>query len=130
MNVDNDDMTNEAEILAVAATRDAVLVTNDAAAIAGYMTDDWVYVGPTGATPRADLIGWISTGRLAHHAMETLGRPRVAAYGDTVIVTAHKTSRGTWDGVAYTADEWISEVYVRRDGQWRCAFSQKCPAEG
>jgi ketosteroid isomerase-like protein len=119
----------DAEVLAVSATRDAVLVANDAEAIAGYMSDEWVYVGPTGPIPKADIIGWIASGRLAHHEMRTTEGPRVAVYGDTVIVSARKTSAGTLDGVAYTADEWISEVYVRTDGRWWCVFSQKCPAE-
>jgi ketosteroid isomerase-like protein len=119
----------EAEILALAAARDAALVTNDASAIAAFMSDDWVYVGPTGATPKAEIIGSIASGRLAHHTMRTAGSWRIAVHGDTVIVTARKTSSGEWDGVAYTADEWISEVYVRDGRGWLCVLSQKCPAE-
>ena len=123
-------MSVESEVLAVSAARDAALVANDAESVASSMTEDWVYVGPTGATPKADIIGWIATGRLAHHTMRTIGPPRVAVHGDTVIVTAHKPSSGAWDGVAYTADEWISEVYVRLPEGWRCVLSQKCPSEG
>ncbi len=97
---------------------------NDADLIAGYLSDDWVYVGPSGATPKSDIIGWIASGRLAHHSMTTVAGERVVRAGDAVIVTARKTSSGTWDGVAYTADQWISEVYVRTGGGWRCVFSQ------
>jgi ketosteroid isomerase-like protein len=119
----------DADVLAVSAARDAALVANDAAAIALSMSDDWVYVGPTGPIPKADIIGWIATGRLVHHEMRTTEGPRVAAYGDTVIVTARKASAGISDGVSYAADEWISEVYVRTDGRWLCVLSQKCPVE-
>jgi ketosteroid isomerase-like protein len=122
-------MNVETEVLAVSAARDAALVANDAQAIAAYMSDDWVYVGPTGATSKADIIGWIGTGRLAHHSMLAIGPERVAVHGNTAIVTAHKASSGTWDGAEYTADEWISEVYVRQSDRWLCVFSQKCPAE-
>jgi ketosteroid isomerase-like protein len=122
-------MTVETDVLAVAAARHAALVTNDAEAVGDAMTDDWVYVGPTGATPKADLIGWIAAGDLAHHVMTTVGEPRVAAYGNTVIVTERVASTGAWKGAAYTADEWISDVYVRQGGRWLCALSQKCPAE-
>lgn len=121
-------MTVEDEVRACSAVRDEALVGNDAALIAGYMTDDWVYIGPDGITPKADIIGWIASGRLAHHSMGAVGTERVARAGeDAVVVSARKASSGTWDGVAYTADEWISEVYVRVDGRWLCAFSQKSP---
>ena len=122
-------MSSETEVVAVAVARHTALVTNDAGAVADALTDDWVYVGPTGATPKAELIDWIAAGQLAHHEMRTMSPPRVAAYGDTVIVTDRVASSGAWQGVAYTADEWISDVYVRQGGRWLCALSQKCPAE-
>jgi ketosteroid isomerase-like protein len=120
-------MTVEEEVRRFSALRDEALVTNDAARIAGYMTDDWVYVGPNGITPKADIVGWIASGRLAHHSMETVGPDRVVRAGDAVVVTARKASSGVLDGVPYTADEWMSEIYVRVDGAWRCSFSQKSP---
>jgi ketosteroid isomerase-like protein len=119
----------EAEILAVVAARHAALVANVAADVAASMTDDWVYVGPTGITSKSDLIGSIATGQLQHHTMRTIGSARVAAYGDTVLVTARVASTGSWAGTAYAADEWISDVYVRRNGRWLCALSQKSVAE-
>lgn len=119
----------EDEVRAFSAKRDAVLVGNDAALVAADMTDDWVYVGPDGATPKADIIGWIASGRLAHHTMEQVGDDRVARVGDAVVVTARKTSSGTWDGVPYAVDEWLTDIYVRVDGRWLCAFSQKTPVE-
>ena len=121
-------MTVEDDVRAVSAAMDAALIGNDAGLIAGFMTDDWVYIGPTGATPKADIIGWIASGRLAHHTMTVVGEERVVPVGNAVLVTARKASSGTWDGVPYTADEWISDVYVRADGRWRCAFSQKTEA--
>ncbi|WP_163511707.1 nuclear transport factor 2 family protein [Fodinicola acaciae] len=118
------------DVLAVSAAFDAALVRNDAAAaVAGFMTDDWVYVGPAGATPKADIIGWIASGRLVHDTMSVIGGEMVLPVGDAVVLSARKASSGRWDGVPYTADEWITEVYVRTGAGWRCAFSQKTPAE-
>ena len=122
-------MSAEAELLAVSAAWDAALVTNDAGAVASFMADEWVFVSPSGITPKAELIELIAIGRLAHHAMEPVGPPRVARYGDVAILTARKASRGTFEGASYTADEWISEVFVRRDGRWTCVLSHKAPAE-
>lgn len=122
-------MRVEDDVRAVSAAWDAALVRNDASLIAGFATDDWVYVGPTGATPKADIIGWIASGRLAHHTMTVIGDERVMLAGvDTVLLTARKLSSGTWDGAPYTADEWITEVYVQTDGAWRCALSQQTAA--
>jgi hypothetical protein len=121
-------MTHKDDVRAVAAARDEALLGSASAVIAAAMTDDWVHVGRGGVTSKADLIGWIASGRLAHHSLAVVGEPWVAQAADAVIVTAHKTSSGTWDGVPYTADEWISDVYVLVDGRWRCAFTQKTDA--
>jgi len=121
-------MSVEAEVRAVSAAWDEALIKNDATLIASFMTDDWVYVGPTGPTPKGDIIGWIASGRLAHHRMAVVGADRVTHAGDVVLRTARKASSGVWDGMPYTADEWITEVYVRTNGSWRCVFSQKTTA--
>ena len=122
-------MPIETEILAVSAAWDAALVANDAGAVASFMADEWVFVSPSGITPKAELIDWIAIGRLVHHAMDTVGPPRVAMHGDMAILTARKMSSGTFDGVSYTADEWISEVFVRRDERLTCVLSHKAAAE-
>lgn len=117
--------TVEDEVRAVSTAWDEALASNDAALVASFMSDDWVYVGSGGVTLKADIIGWIASGRLRHHSMSVVGVDRVVREGEAVVVTARKASSGVWDGVPYTADEWISEVYVRADGRWRCALSHK-----
>jgi ketosteroid isomerase-like protein len=123
-------VTSEADILAVSAAWDAALVANDADAIASFMADEWVYVGETGATPKADIVGWIAAERLVHHSMRMVSQPRIAAYGDAATLAVRKASTGSWDGTFYSADEWISEMYVRRHGRWLCVLSHKSPASG
>ncbi|MFL6078068.1 MAG: nuclear transport factor 2 family protein [Mycobacteriales bacterium] len=122
-------MTVEDDVRAVSAAYHEALVRNDAPAIAAFMTDDWVYVDPTGVVPKADVIGWIAAGRLEHHTMTVVGGARlVPVAAGTALLTARKVSSGSWDGVAYTADEWMTDVYVLIDGAWRCALSHKTPA--
>jgi ketosteroid isomerase-like protein len=118
----------EDEVAAVSRAWDEALVRNDADAVAAFMGDEWVFVGTDGATPKADIVGWIAGGQLAHFTMEQVGDARVVAYGNTVTMTARKRSTGSWDGTPYAADEWISEVFVRRDGRWVGVLSHKCPA--
>jgi ketosteroid isomerase-like protein len=118
-------MTVEDEVRAAAAESDAVLIGNNAELIAAYWTDDWVAVDSSGITPKADIIGWIASGRLQHHSMTTVGGERIARVGDTVVLTARKASSGTWDGASYTVEEWLSQVYVRSEGRWLQAFCHK-----
>jgi len=121
-------MSVEDEVRAVSAAWDAALLSNDASLVSSFMTDDWVYVGPEGATAKSDLIDWIASGRLAHYSMTAVAQDRVVRAGDTVLITARKTSSGRWDGGEYAADEWISDVYVHAEGRWLCALSQKTAA--
>jgi ketosteroid isomerase-like protein len=118
-------MAVEAEVRAISAAWDRALISNDASLVASFMTDEWVYVGPDGPTPKADIIGWIAAGQLVHHTIAVVGIDRLVLAGDAVLFTARKTSSGTWEGAPYGADEWISEVYVPINGSWRCALSQK-----
>lgn len=122
-------MTIEGRIRALSDAWDAALVTNDAGAVAAFMTDDWVYVGPDGVTEKRDLIDWIATGRLAHHSMAVSGPVRIAVYGDVALMTARKSSTGVWEGSPYRADEWITDIYVRAGDAWPCVLSQKAPVE-
>ena len=121
-------VTAEEQVRAVAREWDEVLVGNDAGQVARFMTDDWVYVGPGGPVSKGDIVGWIASGRLVHHSMRVADGGRLARVGDTVVLTARKTSTGSWDGTPYSADEWISEIYVPTSEGWRCAFSQKTDA--
>nr|WP_133997992.1 hypothetical protein [Kribbella sp. VKM Ac-2566] len=82
-------------------------------------------VDANGITPKADIIGWIASGRLHHHAMAVVGGERIARVGDAVVVTARKASAGAWDGTPYTTEEWISQVYVRSHNRWLQAFCHK-----
>ena len=119
----------EDEVRALSAAWDEALTGNDPDRVASFMTDDWVYVGPDGVTPKSDIIGWIASGRLRHDRMTPAGAGHLVHAGGTVVLTARKTSAGAWEGNPYAADEWITEVYVHADGVWRCALSQKTPAD-
>jgi ketosteroid isomerase-like protein len=121
-------MTVENDVRATTVAIVDALISNDAPLVASFMTDDWAHVAATGVTPKADIIGWIASGRLAHHTMTVTSGERVARAGDTVLVTARKASSGTWDGEPYTADEWVSDIYIQTDGRWRCALSHKTDA--
>lgn len=118
-------MTVEDAILALSKAWDEALTDNDADRVGDFMTDDWVYVGPDGLTPKSEVIASIASGRLVHHTIEPVGRPRIAQAGDAVLLTARKISSGSVDEVPYTTEEWITEVFVPSGVSWRCCLSHK-----
>ena len=121
-------MSVEDEVLAVSTAWDLALIGNDADDVASFMADDWVYVDPHGTTSKADVIGWIRSGRLRHDVMQPTGDVRIAVHGSTAVLTARKRSAGAWDGQTYAVVEWITEVYAQENGKWTCILSQKTPA--
>ena len=121
-------MGSEDEVRALSAAWDQALVANDPERVASFMIDDWVYVGPDGVTPKSDIIGWIASGRLRHDRMTSAGPEHLVQAAGTITLTARKASAGAWEGNPYTADEWITEVYVQTGNGWRCALSQKTSA--
>lgn len=100
------------------------IVSNDAARIADFMADDWVIVSETGVTTREQFMSFVSSGALTHSAMDRVGNARVRAYGDAAVITMQQTNTAHFDGRRFDADEWVTDVFMRRDERWRCVLSQ------
>jgi ketosteroid isomerase-like protein len=49
----------------------------------------------------------------------------VRVHGD--VAFAHGTNAGTWQGQPFTADEWVTENFLRHHDGWRCAHSALTP---
>jgi len=43
--------------------------------------------------------------------------------GDVAVVIARVRNSGTFDGNPFQLDEWSTDVFVRRDGSWRCILT-------
>lgn len=117
------------EILNLAEGWAKALVSNDAAAIGSFMSDDWVIIGQNGITKKRDFLPFIESGDLTHETMELIGEARVKIYGDTVVLTGRVTNNGHFKGQPFSADEWTTDVFLRRDGRWLCVLSQVTPVE-
>jgi ketosteroid isomerase-like protein len=113
-----------------AAVEDAftrAIVSNDVAKIAACMTDDWVLVtSEVGPVNRSDFLQTIKSGVLAHDTM-TMAIQRVKVYGDVAVVTGRGQNTGTFRGRPIRADEWITDVFTRIEGEWRCALTHLTP---
>ena len=96
------------------------MISNDRDQIARCVTDDWVLVtAERGPVPGAYILQLIGDGTLTHATMEnqTLA---VRHHGDGGTVTSRGKLTGTFNGAPIAADEWVTDVYVRRDGRWLC----------
>ncbi len=49
---------------------------------------------------------------------------RVRVCDDSAVLTALGTNHGTYQGQPFTADEWITDVFIRR----RCVLTHLTPA--
>ena len=117
-------MSDDAELVAVEDEWALAIVSNDAARIAGFMADDWVMVSESGLTTKEQFLSVVESGALTHSAMDRVGDARVRAYGDTVLLTARMTNTAHYEGRRFDADEWVTDVFVRRGGRWLCVLSQ------
>ena len=116
-----------AELAHVEDVFNQAMVSNDIARIRACITDDWVLVTPeVGVVPAARILHVIENGQLRHDTM-TKDVARVAVYGDIALVTARGRNTGQFKGQPLSADEWVTDVYRRVDGRWRCVLTHLTP---
>jgi ketosteroid isomerase-like protein len=116
------------EFIAIENAFNDAMVSNDISRIADCISDDWVLITPeVGPVSREGMLEAIGSGRLAHDMMvKTLVRAKV--YGDIAVVTGRGQNTGTFRGAPIAADEWITDIYRRIDGRWRCVLTHLTPA--
>ncbi|MGA6173731.1 nuclear transport factor 2 family protein [Streptomyces sp. NPDC012600] len=123
-----DDVADTALLAAAVDAWAAAIVANDAERIAAFMADEWVIVSESGITDRDTFLAFVTSGELTHSAMRAVTPPRIRVHGDTAVVTARITNTAHYGGRRFDADEWTTDVFVRRDGHWRCVLSHITPA--
>jgi ketosteroid isomerase-like protein len=116
----SEDLQNEFQRLGDEWSRS--IVSNDVEAIGRFMADDWVIVGDSGITERDSFLALVASGDLTHEMMEGEVK-RVRTYGNVAIVNARGRNNGHYKGQAFTADEWITDVFIKRDGRWQCVLT-------
>jgi ketosteroid isomerase-like protein len=108
----------------------AAMVSNDSDRISACITPDWVLVTPErGPIPAAAILDAIRTGALSHDRM-TKATHHMHVMGDVATVTGRGQNTGHFKGAPISADEWITDVYRRLDGRWRCVLTHLTPAMG
>jgi ketosteroid isomerase-like protein len=119
---------DEREIVETSRAWSRAIVANDAAAIARFVSDDWVLVDQTGVGPRGEFLSLVESGELTHTSMRAVdGTDRVRIYGDTAVHTARVLNTAHYRGAEFPADEWTTDVYVRTPRGWICVLSHVTP---
>ncbi|MDF2978812.1 MAG: hypothetical protein K0S40_3540 [Actinomycetospora sp.] len=117
------------DLVALADAWSEAIVSDDADRIGAFMADDWVIVSWSGVTAREDFLSYVRSGALGHSRMEGVGERRVRVYGDTAVLTVRVLSTAQYGGRDLDADEWTTDVFVRRDGDWRCVLTHITPVD-
>jgi ketosteroid isomerase-like protein len=116
--------TMQEEVLRLEKEFSQAIVKNDAGAVGQFLADGWIIIDPDGGIiDKAHFLGVIESGALTHEMMES-DETRVRIYGNTAIVTALTTTKGKFSGQAFTTQERATDVFVKHNGRWLCAFSQ------
>ncbi len=118
-----------AELEAAEKAFSAAMVSNDPPQIAECITFDWVLVTPeNGPVSAKDMLDAIGKGILGHLTMAKVTH-HVTILGDVATVTGRGQNTGWFKDTALDADEWITDVYHRIDGRWRCVLTHLTPAQ-
>jgi ketosteroid isomerase-like protein len=100
------------------------VTNNDADAVDGFLSDDWIIVDPDGGTiDKARFLGVIKSGALSHEMMESTDL-RVRLYGNTAVVTGLTTTKGKFMEQDFTSCERATDIFVKQNDRWQCVFTQ------
>ncbi|MGQ0540450.1 MAG: nuclear transport factor 2 family protein [Blastocatellia bacterium] len=105
------------------------MVANDAERIGSFMADEWVIVSERGISTEQQFMSFVESGTLSHSAFEMASDARVKVYGDTAVMSIRVTNTAHFGGQQFDADEWTSDVFVKRDGKWLCVLSHITPVD-
>ncbi len=117
------------ELLRVGSDWAEAMVANDADRIGSYMDDDWVIVSERGISTKEHFLGFVRSGELTHSMFRNVGDARVRVYGETAVLIVRVVNTAHFGGQIFEADEWTSDVFVKRDGKWLCVLSHITPVD-
>jgi ketosteroid isomerase-like protein len=116
------------ELASVEAAFNRAVVSNDVAEISACISDDWILVTPeAGPVSREGFLQAVEQGILSHDSMSK-DIERVRVYGNVAVVTGRGRNTGMFKGASISADEWVTDIYVRTDDHWVCVLTHLTPA--
>lgn len=104
------------------------IVSNDADAIGSFMADDWIMVSERGVSAKEHFLLLVRSRQLTHSSMEMAELDSIRIYGDTAIIASRITNTAQFEGQAFEANEWTSDVFLKQNGEWKCVITHITPA--
>jgi len=102
----------------------AAVEKNDVATMDRILADDFVLVTGAGKSyTKADLLDEARSGRIIYERQDDTEQ-KVRLFGNTAVVTAKLTAKGTESGKPFDYSVWFSDTYVRTPSGWRYVFGQ------
>jgi ketosteroid isomerase-like protein len=115
---------DEDDVAQLDAAYQSAVERNDATTMERILADGFVLVVGIGKVfTKADLLAEARSGRMVYERQDVEQRT-VRLWGDTAIVTALLSARGTEDGKPFTYRVWFSDTYVRTPSGWRYVHGQ------
>jgi hypothetical protein len=120
-----------AEIAALFAARAEALVRGDAGFFRRLLDEEFRYTNASGAVfDRAGyLVFYLESGRARWQSQEW-DELDVQVHGDVAVATCRLHDRATFDGEALDARFRSTQVFARRDGEWRYVAGHTTSCEG
>ena len=115
---------DEREVTRLDIEYQAAVERNDAATMDRILLDGMVLVTGSGKTySKEDLLEEARSGRIVY-GRQDVDQRTVRTWGDTAVVTALLTAKGTEKGAPFSYRVWFTDTYVRTPRGWRYAHGQ------
>ena len=101
----------------------------NSAALESIASDDYIFISAMGRMMnRGEHIASLQSGDIKYDTL-TSEDVKVRAYGDTAILTARITGRGSARGEDFSGQFFVTRVFVKRGGRWVVVSGQATPAK-
>ena len=99
---------------------------NNSADIVHWLDDSWAVISTAGGVGEGPSIfpEGIKAGYLTRKTFE-ISEPRVRLYGNTALVTTKVKTSGTFQGKPFDVTERQTDVWLWKDGGWKCVLTHE-----
>ncbi len=125
MSIENDEqLDDEAQILALHEAGDKALMSGDLAVLARIFADDYVQYNEAGvAFTKQDVLNNFRTGAIRYPSIVSTGR-RIRVFGVTAVVHGSESDEVEVNGDRFTVRYVYLDVLRKCDGEWKLVASQ------